>query len=1279
MSTLLEITGNDIAALKDDDLRTLIGLLCEADFRSDGLPTKGITWGGHQDAKDGGIDVAVHNTVSPPARSYVPRSNTGFQVKKLDMPWGRIQEEMRPKNMLRPSIRALIKNKGAYVIVSSGDSVTDAALSKRKNAMREAVKDEDNREDLHLDFLDRGRIATWVRSYPSLVAWVRGKIGNPIKGWRPYDNWGNAPVELEEEYLLDDGLRLRDLENPSDKGQSVADGLGGIRATLASPGTSVRLIGLSGVGKTRFVQALFDSRIGEHALNSSQAIYADMSGHPEPDPVALANQLINDKSRTVLIVDNCPPDLHRRLTQACSKPNNSTTSVITVEYDVRGDIPEEQTSIFQLEPSSNELIEKLVTNRFPNIGQVDARTIAEFSGGNARVAIVLANTVRYGETLSGFRSEELFERLFYQRHAPNESLLVSAQACALVYSFQGDDATSEASELRFLGTLVEKTGEELYRDVAALKRRELVQSRGVWRAVLPHAIANKLAIQALEDIPKETLVKGFLKRSSKRLIKSFTHRLGYLHDSETAVAIVKAWLEPKGWIGKSIHNLSNFSADVFKNIAPVSPEATLLAIERAVNGSEGAIAFRENAHHEVIVQLLRHLAYDPKLFERSINLIVRFALTENQNILHVPPLEVLKSLFYLCLSGTHASVEARATIIWDLLDSDKVAMHELGLPLLEAALETEHFSSSQKSEFGARSRNDGYDPKTKEDIDHWFDSFIKICTDLALLNHPLAERARKLLANKLRGLWTNGRVYATIERTTERLLKQSAWNDGWMAVQTIIRYDSKGFDKKTRERLLSLEKQLKPQDLLEKARAFALSDRHRSFDPEGDFNEDESASARHKRMNEATREIGAEVARNPDVLRELLPALVSTSNSRLHNFGQGLSGGCADKVELFGTLRSAFEKTPRDQRQFNVILGFLSHSARADSAFYNKALDELIDDEVMAEWFLDFQTTSTIDQRGVKRLHKALDLGKVPIHTYQNLVWGRNHESINDEDLASILEKILTKDGGTSVAAKILHMRFGDNNEESSEYNEVLIDTARKTLMMHPFDQRRHQHENEDYALANIAARSLGGSDGTVVANVFVKRIADAIFTREAYTFGYIQLLNKLAEMQPKIFLDEFLGREDAKQAQLERLFFRSFERYTNPMTKIPDDTIIAWCEENPSSRYVIAITVVDAFNKSGKPGKYEWRPIVNAILRKAPQPEKIVEQLGWMLRPLTWSGSLADILEERAVLLIDLYEHENAVIASWAKKYYKRLKTETASERKSEQERDRNRNETFE
>ncbi len=476
MANLLEITGNDIAQLADADLRDLVGLLCEADYRSADLPIKGITWSGHQDARDGGLDVVVRDEVRPPSTSFVPRRRTGFQVKKPDMNRGAILKEMRPKETLREEIKTLIQESGAYIIVSSTGSTTDSALKSRLGAMREAIEGENNNQNLHLDFYDRGRIATWVRSHPSLILWVRKKIGRELSGWRPYENWAKAPGGIEEEYLLDDGLRLHDGTNARDKGVSTKEGLQKLRSELSIPGNSVRLTGLSGVGKTRLIQAMFDERVGEQALNRCQAFYADMSDSPDPDPRTFAEQLIAHKTRAILIVDNCPPDLHRRLTQCCSE-SHSTVSLLTVEYDVRDNLPEE-TSVFRLEPASDEIIEKLVEKHFPHISQVDARTIANFSGGNARVAISLANTIQHGETLSGLRDEELFERLFRQRNEPNENLLISAEVCSLVYSFEGTDTNSEKSELNFLASLIGKSGAELYRDVKTLKERDLVQSRG---------------------------------------------------------------------------------------------------------------------------------------------------------------------------------------------------------------------------------------------------------------------------------------------------------------------------------------------------------------------------------------------------------------------------------------------------------------------------------------------------------------------------------------------------------------------------------------------------------------------------------------------------------------------------------------------------------------------------------------------------------------------------------------------------------------------------------
>src|SRR5208282_330375 len=434
---MFEITADDIALLNDEDLRSLVGRLCEAEARRRGLPTSCVTWGGNQNAADGGLDVCVAFPSGTTIDGFVPRAATGFQVKTPDMPRAAILAEMRPSGVLRAVIKELTDESGAYIIVSSTGSISDSALKNRREAMAEAVNDLPNCSSLTLDFYDRTRLATWVRDHPGLISWVRTKVGKTISGWSSYGAWAYAPDGISGEYLLDEKLRIHTGKNDSVGVFPPLEGIKQMRDLLREPGKVVRLIGLSGVGKTRLVQALFDDRIGENNLDPSLAGYTNMADEPDPQPTGLASDLIAARERAIVVIDNCPPDLHRRVSELC-RSSGSTVSVITVEYDVREDQPE-GTEVFRLEPASIELIEKLVQHRFPALSTVDSRTIAEFSGGNARIAIALASTIDNNESIAGLSDEELFQRLFRQRHPEDEPLLLVAQACSIVYSFQGED------------------------------------------------------------------------------------------------------------------------------------------------------------------------------------------------------------------------------------------------------------------------------------------------------------------------------------------------------------------------------------------------------------------------------------------------------------------------------------------------------------------------------------------------------------------------------------------------------------------------------------------------------------------------------------------------------------------------------------------------------------------------------------------------------------------------------------------------------------------------
>src|SRR6185437_5646911 len=200
---MFDITPADIALLNDEDLRTLVALLCEEEIRKRGFSPAAITWGGNQNSADAGVDVRVSLSLDKQIEGFIPHTNTCLQVKAQDMPAAEIQKEMCPGGTLRPAVAELGDEGGAYIIVSSKGSVSDSALRNRRNAMRRALRSLKNRDLIKTDFYDRTRIATWVRSHIGLALWVREKAGRPLRGWHPYGAWAHDPGS---NYLLDDKI-----------------------------------------------------------------------------------------------------------------------------------------------------------------------------------------------------------------------------------------------------------------------------------------------------------------------------------------------------------------------------------------------------------------------------------------------------------------------------------------------------------------------------------------------------------------------------------------------------------------------------------------------------------------------------------------------------------------------------------------------------------------------------------------------------------------------------------------------------------------------------------------------------------------------------------------------------------------------------------------------------------------------------------------------------------------------------------------------------------------
>lgn len=1268
---MLEITGNDIAELNDTDLRTLIGLLCEAELTSLGLPIAGVTWGGHQNASDGGVDVRVDVDTLPQTDGYIPRANTAFQVKKPDMPRAAITKEMRPKGVLQKFFSELAESYGAYIIVSSQGSTADSALSNRKNAMRNALDGLFDASNIKVDFYDRERVAGWLRSHPAMILWVRDKLGRPIHGWKPYENWANCPNGINEEYLCDDQIRLFTYSTAQD-GMSGIQGLNVLRNSLSVAASSVRLTGLSGVGKTRLLQAMFDERIGDNPLNQSQVFYTDISDSPNPSPTTFLEQLITLKKPAVLIIDNCPPELHRRLTSLNSGVQ-SLVSLITVEYDVREDQPEE-TEVFHLKPSSDELIEKVIRARFPYVNQVDARTIAKFSGGNARVAIALASTVQKGESLSNLKDNDLFERLFRQRHKENNDLLKAAEVCSLVYSFECNTDEGSDLELLHLSALAGMSVRELYGHISELKRRDLIQQRSVWRAVLPQALANRLAKRALENIPYADITLAFERGESERLLKSFSRRLGYLHDSQEAKTIARKWLSDDGLLG-DVSNLNSLGIELLKNIAPVEPEATLLAIEKAAwSDTTGRFLTRKNTQYIEFTYLLRSLAYDEELFKRSIELLIQFALSESPKENTNSVRGMLKSLFHITLSGTHATAEQRLQVVSELIKSDDDRHITLAFELLGAALGTRSFSSHYGFDFGARSRDHGFRPKSRKEEHHWYKLFIDFLIECASIKEEYSRYVKFLLAKHFQGLWVYARMYDELENVVRSLTEQSSWNEGWTAIKSTLNIYRQQMPEDIAVRLNRLSESIMPTSLIERARLYA-------FPSPGDLRALEDALEDEKvpDVEKRTRLIGQEVVKDQIVLYDLMPELLSRDGYRLYSFGQGIADECKEPLQLWKAFKHQLRLIEPDNRRYNVIVGFLRALEAKNLGLLNELLDNAVTDEVFAEVFPILQTSVVLDKKAVTRLVSALNYGKAPVQQYLQLAYGRIHETISDNDLCKILRLILTKDDGALVALEIASMRLHNNPGEVVVVSTQMATLGQEIVMNIDFTNKYNPSVDYDHNISQIVELCFRDASAANTAKMLCIKLAHAFASYQAHEMNYTATLLALAKAQSIVFLDSFLGEETGSVFYYQRTLFEEFRNESNPLSGISDEMIITWAELDPMIRYVRVAAAIRPYTQKESETKLKWTPLAKHILQNACDPVLVLSEFKKIFSPTSWSGSLAELMQHRLPLITELKEHETKIISDWAKKIEIELQKEIMDERKREMSRDRRMDERFE
>lgn len=1276
MIHIFDIDQSVIKAVDDKTARELVARLCRAELRAQGLPESAVTWGGDQRAKDGGVDVRVDCPSPLRTPNFLRTARTVIQVKAERFPPSKIQGEMAPKGTLRPAIVELKETGGTYIIGSTQDDVSDVALQKRRDAILQCLSDHQLGTSVQSDFYDSRRIADWVELHPSIATWLRHRIGQPLKGWRPYGPWAHGEDDPEAEYLVDD--RVRVFAPSAEEGSCVTDAIAQLRRELERT-VSVRIVGLSGVGKTRLVQALFDLRVcpGSLALAPENVIYADLADEPEPQPQTMLESLQDRGSDTIVVIDNCGPETHERLT-GIVKRKGSGLKLITVEYDIRDDLPE-GTICYRLEGASTEVIKKLLRRRYQRLSDSDADRIAEFSDGNARVAFALASTVQRGGELSRLRSRELFERLFQQKNDPNDELLRCAEAASLLYSFDGSDE-SPNGEIARLASLAEVTQQTLLWHMAELERRGLLQQRGRWRAVLPHAIANGLASRMIQSAPRDKLYAALIEEGGDRIARSFSRRLGFLHDCPKAVAMASRMLAGGGKL-EDLPALSELEQQMFANLAPVDPRGALEAIERAMDN----LLSIDSCHRARFSHVARSIAYEPEYFYNAASILVRFTLVESGGYNLEPARSMLRSLFYCHLSGTQASPEQRQKVVRDLISSRDEKERGLGLELIAAGLKASHFTSHYGFEFGARRRDYGWRPRSQADAKDWFRPWIEMVAAIGAQDNLDGRKARTILGEAWRDLWGRAGIDDELVDVSKRLRAIDGWPEGWLGLRRALQWNAESLSPASLAQLRELEKTLAPSDLTSEIRARVLARGTLAYDLdleealEAEDSEPLSAYEKHRRTRMKVERLGARAASSPELLERLIPDLCSTGHgSAAYELGQGIGRYHANMAGLLEAVRHHIGGADCGDLSLIWVRGLLSGWKGTDPDAVETFLDEAIDDLVWRNWYVELQVQTDLDARAFNRLLRGLEPGKCPTWQFTYLAGGRATDPLTVSQIAAIVNRLtLRPDRGLFTAIHLLAMVIHCAEERDEQYKYELGEALLEFLGSIDWSLLNSDHERIDHDLGVVLEFALQSAKSESQVAPTLRRLLPTGDT-EWLLYGDVRsnALKPFFLHFPRLALDmvcvpgeDGLIVSDAYSERLETAF-----------SVVPKGVLIDWCNEESEERYPFAAGVCQLFEEhSGDKAHLTISDTARELFASAPEQSVILTEFVRRFHPNSWWGSLADILEARLPLLDQLAASGHEVFMSEIAAAKAELQNRIDAEREREKREEKARNCSFE
>jgi hypothetical protein len=1017
----------------------------------------------------------------------------------------------------------------------------------------------------------------------------------------------------------------------------------------------IRILGLSGLGKTRIVFEIFrpENDNNDSLLFANRLLYVNCNDYQEKiNFVELISKIAKNKKDSILLADNCDLETHRLIAR-----NLKDLAFISIDSNPEENLTTEGINYIIIGKNDlSNVVTEIVDNDFQEVGKENIEKIKEFSQGIPLMAVLLADSISNGERFVGkLNDKELLDKLLGTKGKEQEwrSILKS---CSM-FSYIGFEKEA-AIQYKFIATneniTISNNSQQVrlstFLDVINhFKEREIFEKQGRFLSIRPLPLAMALAVEWLESCSSERLlqvisdISNLAEPDRKLLINSLSDQMKYLGYNDRAVEIVEKIVGPESPFDNAEVLNTELGSRLFRSFVEVNPVAVAENFKRIFYNKTTQDLYQIIEGRRNLVWILEKLCFDKRTFSSSSKILLNFAVAENETWANNATGQFLQ-LFNTHLAGTEADLNERWSIIdWALNQGGK--HYALAINAMQKGLNFGHFNRMGGAEQQGTKRLIDNNP-TWHEIQVYWNNILNKLFEIIQLENEYSDIASETIANNTRTIFRvkmGDLILPHLVKISE--FKKNDWDNGLRGLKHTVKYEKKSISETQLEQIENLIEKLTKRDFV--TRYITLSTCYY-------LDRDETYSS--AKLTSKIIEFADEYIKSDISWEDTLPQLYKNQRVNSYLFGKRIFELLKEdksKIDHFLNLSlKIISEIPEKERNLSTLGGFVTSSTvDVKKEFYSN----LFHSKEFSNLLFYFIPIDVSGYDHFDLLFKLIDAQICNLSNFYSFGYSNALSTVSLNQLIIFSEQLFAYgDEGYELVFDLFYdLGYGDEVKKAS-----LLPMLKKCIVKLGFS-RKFQRQLDDYKWSETVSSIISNPDEVAFAKFVNRSIIDSITWENSYHLDYsIQniygillrihfnsIWNELSDALLSIdneyvkfySLKDILGSSIGGSGGRKGILFEG-----------DIESIFVWCEKNKplaASRLAELVPIFENNNSDYS----QWNPLALRLLNEYGEIEEVLSNLSSNMGTYFWAGSVVPFLESKQQLFQQIHNHKIEEVRAWA------------------------------